>query len=155
MAQSNPTNVIRFLHTIESLKRTKRTGWVDNNVKQPESIADHMHRMGIMAMLVNDPNLQRDKCIKMAIVHDLAEAVVGDITPHAGVSKQDKYSMEKNAMDEFGKLLGDTEMVKEIQGLWQEYEDGKTPEALFVKDLDKFEMIVQALEYEKCKYFPD
>lgn len=35
-----------------------------------------MHRMSIMAMLVNDPSINRDKCIKMAIVHDLAEAVV-------------------------------------------------------------------------------
>jgi putative hydrolase of HD superfamily len=42
-------------------------------------------------------------------------------------------------------------MAQEIVGLWQEYEDAQTPEALFVKDLDKFEMIVQALEYEKCK----
>lgn len=96
-----------------------------------------MHRMGVMAMLVNDPSIDRERyytlessidctltlsstrCIKMAIVHDLAEAVVvretfhfkleidllintffffffqGDITPHAGVSKEDKFTMEK------------------------------------------------------------
>lgn len=53
-------------------------------------------------------------------------------------------------MDSFKELLGNTEEVKEIAELWHEYEDAKTPEALFVKDLDKFEMIVQALEYEKC-----
>lgn len=41
-------------------------------------------------------------------------------------------------------------MANEIAGLWHEYEEAKSPEALFVKDLDKFEMIVQALEYEKC-----
>ncbi|SAM04210.1 hypothetical protein [Absidia glauca] len=137
---SKAGNVIRFLHTIENLKRTKRTGWVDNGINKPESIADHMHRMGIMAMLVDDPSLQRDRCIKMAIVHDLAEAVVGDITPHAGVSKEDKYTMEK---------ARNTTMAQEIVDLWQEYEDASSPEALFVKDLDKFEMIVQALEYEK------
>lgn len=90
--------------------------------------------MGVMAMLVNDPSIDRERyytldssidctltlsstrCIKMAIVHDLAEAVVvretfhfkleinlliniyflqGDITPHAGVSKEDKFTMEK------------------------------------------------------------
>ncbi|KAL0076636.1 HD domain-containing protein [Phycomyces blakesleeanus] len=149
MAQSNPVSVIRFLHTIEQLKRTKRTGWLDYGVKGPESIGDHMHRMGVMAMLINDPSLDRDKCIKMAIVHDLAEAIVGDITPHAGVSKQDKFNMEKSAMDGFQTLLGDTDMAQEITGLWNEYEEAITPEALLVKDLDKFEMIVQALEYEK------
>ncbi|GAA5794963.1 hypothetical protein EDC94DRAFT_592077 [Helicostylum pulchrum] len=149
MSQSNPASVIRFLHVIENLKRTKRTGWLDNGIKGAESIADHMHRMGIMAMLVNDPSINRERCIKMAIVHDLAEAVVGDITPHAGVSKADKFTMEKNAMLGFKESLGNTETANEIVDLWQEYEDAKTPEALFVKDLDKFEMIVQALEYEK------
>jgi putative hydrolase of HD superfamily len=57
-------------------------------------------------------------------------------------------------MDGFKKSLGDTDTVNEIVELWHEYEDAKTPEALFVKDLDKFEMIVQALEYEKCKVSP-
>jgi putative hydrolase of HD superfamily len=51
----------------------------------------------------------------------------------------------------FRELLGNTTMAQEIVDLWQEYEDASSPEALFVKDLDKFEMIVQALEYEKCK----
>ncbi|KAI8073369.1 HD domain-containing protein [Gongronella butleri] len=142
-------NVLRFLHTIENLKRTKRTGWVDNNVKQPESIADHMHRMSVMALLIDDPALQRDKCIKMAMVHDLAEAVVGDITPHAGVSKEDKYKREHDAMLQFKEWLGDAPGAIEMVDLWLEYEQCKTPEALLVKDLDKFEMIVQALEYEK------
>ncbi|ORE04448.1 hypothetical protein BCV72DRAFT_312887 [Rhizopus microsporus var. microsporus] len=151
MAQSNPTNVIRFLHIIENLKKTKRTGWLDNGIKQAESIADHMHRMSIMAMLVNDPSINRDKCIKMAIVHDLAEAVVGDITPHAGVSKEEKFSLEKTAIDGFKEMLDDTDMVNEMASLWHEYEEAKTPEALFVKDLDKFEMIVQALEYERSE----
>ncbi|KAI8365933.1 HD domain-containing protein [Radiomyces spectabilis] len=149
---SNPANVIRFLHTIENLKRTKRTGWLDNGIQNAESIADHMHRMGIMAMLIDDPSLNREKCIKMAIVHDLAEAVVGDITPHAGVSKEDKFNLEKNAMVSFQSMLGDTAMAREIADLWQEYEDAQTAEALLVKDLDKFEMIVQALEYEKSDH---
>ena len=56
-------------------------------------------------------------------------------------------------MRDFQALLGDTNMVREIVNLWQEYEDAQTPEALLVKDLDKFEMIVQALEYEQCKIY--
>lgn len=67
------------------------------------------------------------------------------------MSKQDKFQMEKDAMEGFKASLGDTDTITEIVDLWHEYEEAKTPEALFVKDLDKFEMIVQALEYEKCK----
>lgn len=48
-------------------------------------------------------------------------------------------------------LLGWNAQAQEISGLWAEYEAADTPEALLVKDFDKFEMIMQALEYEKCK----
>lgn len=60
--------------------------------------------------------------------------------------------LSQAAMQDFQSMLGNTPVAQEIVDLWQEYEDAKTPEALLVKDLDKFEMIVQALEYEKCKY---
>ncbi|RUS34079.1 HD domain-containing protein 2, partial [Jimgerdemannia flammicorona] len=146
---SKPSNVIKFLHIIENLKRTKRTGWVDNGIKGPESIADHMHRMAVMAMLFDNKSLDTSKCVKMAIVHDLAESVVGDITPHMNVSKTEKHKLELDAIESFRTLLGDTPQSREIRNLWQEYEDASTPEALLVKDLDKFEMLVQAVEYEK------
>ncbi|KAG2232303.1 hypothetical protein INT48_009324 [Thamnidium elegans] len=68
MSQSNPASVIRFLHVIENLKRTKRTGWLDNGIKGAESIADHMHRMGIMAMLVNDPSINRERYTLLLLV---------------------------------------------------------------------------------------
>jgi putative hydrolase of HD superfamily len=48
-------------------------------------------------------------------------------------------------------LLGWTAQAQEISSLWEEYEAAATPEALLVKDFDKFEMIVQALEYEQCR----
>ncbi|KNC99121.1 uncharacterized protein SPPG_09273 [Spizellomyces punctatus DAOM BR117] len=146
---SDPRGVLRFLHTIENLKRTKRTGWVDQQIPDAESIADHMHRMGVLALLIDDPSLDRTRAIKMAIVHDLAEAIAGDITPHSGVSKEEKYRLELEAMDELVTLLGHSKEALEIKALWEEYEAGESPEALYVKDLDKFEMIVQAVEYEK------
>jgi putative hydrolase of HD superfamily len=66
-----------FLETCGNLKRTKRSGWVNNNVKEPESIADHMHRMGLISMLITDASIDRSKLVKMAIVHDIAEAIAG------------------------------------------------------------------------------
>ena len=52
---------MRILH---NLKTTKRTGWVRKNVPGPESIADHMYRMSVMAMIAGDENVDREKCIK-------------------------------------------------------------------------------------------
>lgn len=48
--------MLEFFHTIEKLKTQKRTGWVHEDIHQPESIADHMYRMGIMAMILPETN---------------------------------------------------------------------------------------------------
>ncbi|KAF9199062.1 HD domain-containing protein 2 [Haplosporangium sp. Z 27] len=145
---------LQFLHTVEKLKRTKRTGWVNHQIKPAESIADHMYRMSIMALLIDEKTagVDKNRCIKMAIVHDLAESLVGDITPYDGVTVEDKHTRERNAMHHLcHELLGWTEQAREIEGLWNEYEAASTPEALLVKDFDKFEMIMQALEYEQSE----
>ncbi|KAK3842070.1 MAG: HD domain-containing protein [Linnemannia gamsii] len=145
---------LQFLHIVEKLKRTKRTGWVNNGIKPAESIADHMYRMGIMTMLIDEKTagVDKNRCIKMAIVHDLAESLVGDITPYDGVTVEDKHTQERNAMHHLcHELLGWSAQAQEISALWAEYEAAATPEALLVKDFDKFEMIMQALEYEKSE----
>lgn len=119
------------------------------DVKDAESIADHMYRMGLMALIASDiPGVDRNKCIKMAIVHDIAEAIVGDITPADGIPKEEKSRREQEALKHMCEVLGGGSRAKEIAELWMEYETNSSPEAKFVKDLDKVEMILQALEYE-------
>ena len=51
---------------------------------EPESIADHMYRMSLMAMISSFSNgkIDTNRCIQLALIHDLAEAQVGDITPY-------------------------------------------------------------------------
>ncbi|XP_020231267.1 HD domain-containing protein 2 isoform X1 [Cajanus cajan] len=148
-AAPSASSVIDFLSICHRLKTTKRTGWVRKDVKNPESIADHMYRMGLMALIASDvPGVDRNKCIKMAIVHDIAEAIVGDITPMDGISKSEKNQREQAALDHMCEVLGGGSTAKEIAELWMEYEANSSPEAKFVKDLDKVEMILQALEYE-------
>ncbi|KAI8900314.1 HD domain-containing protein [Globomyces pollinis-pini] len=147
---NSKSNVLQFLSICENLKTTKRTGWINHNIPNPESISDHMHRMSIISMLIDDSTIQKDKLIKMAIVHDLAEAIVGDITPNdIKITKDEKMKLELNAINEFTILLNNNDQINEIKELWLEYEEAKTPEALLCKDIDKFEMIVQAFEYEK------
>lgn len=53
-----------------------------------ESIADHMYRMGIITMLCPpETGIDRDRCVKLALIHDMAEALVGDITPPDNIAK--------------------------------------------------------------------
>ncbi|KAG8792830.1 hypothetical protein FRC16_011240 [Serendipita sp. 398] len=78
------------------------------------------------------------------------EATAGDITPDEGISKEDKGRLEEAAMRNFTtEMLHDSPAAKRILSLWREYEDQSTPEARFVKDLDRIEMALQAREYEK------
>ena len=137
----------------EQLKLTPRTGWVNHGVDKPESIADHMYRMSLMAMVAAKemPGLDQNRCVKLALIHDLAEAIVGDITPHDPVSKEEKAKMEADAMAKIRDMLGDSLGGEEVEALWHEYEDQVTDEAKLLKDLDKLEMIMQAGEYERAQ----
>lgn len=141
---------LAFFHILERLKTQKRTGWIDHGIGKPESISDHMHRMAVLAMCTSDEKLDISKCVMMCVVHDLAEAQVGDITPREGISRAEKLRLEEEAMHNFiHEMLHNSPAAQRIEALWREYEDGKTPEARFVKDLDRFELASQAFEYER------
>ena len=90
----------------------------------------------------------------MALVHDMAEALVGDITPADPVTKSEKSRREAEAMSflsDGGLLKGyyGGEQGKGLREVWEEYEDGKTLESVFVHDVDKMELLLQMVEYER------
>lgn len=150
---SAPSSPLYFLQIIQRLKTTPREGWRRFDIINGESIADHMYRMGIITMLCPpELDINRDRCVKMALIHDMAEALVGDITPPDNVAKDVKYQRELDSMhyicDELLKPISPT-IAEEFLGLWLEYEEGTTKEAIFVKDVDRFELVSQTIEYEK------
>ncbi|GAA5832873.1 hypothetical protein JCM11251_000512 [Rhodosporidiobolus azoricus] len=147
--------VLGFFHTLERLKTNKRTGWVNQGIEKPESIADHMWRMAMLCLAFPETqSLDISKCVMLSLVHDLAEGDVGDITPeHAsGVSKATKLALEEKAMDRMYSLLGSSSIpALRLKSLWDEYEARETPESKFVKDLDLYELCQQAVEYENSQ----
>ena len=145
-----------FMHYLQNLKLAKRTGWYHHNVPEPESISDHMYRMGVLAMLIKDDKIDIRKSVMMALVHDISEALVGDLTPHCQVDKDEKSRREHEAIHILTHdLLGDTDASHTIFQLWREYEERQTREAVLVKDLDCFELCLQAFEYEKLHDIQD
>ncbi|XP_026663503.1 5'-deoxynucleotidase hdd1 isoform X2 [Phoenix dactylifera] len=149
ISSSSASSAIDFLTLCHRLKATKRKGWINHGIKGPESIADHMYRMALMALIAGDlPGVNRERSIKIAIVHNIAEAIVGDITPSDGVPKAEKSRREQKALNEMCEILGGGLRADEIKELWAEYENNASIEARLVKDFDKVEMILQALEYE-------
>uniref|UniRef100_A0ABK0LXT8 5'-deoxynucleotidase HDDC2 n=1 Tax=Rattus norvegicus TaxID=10116 RepID=A0ABK0LXT8_RAT len=145
--------LLRFLRLVGQLKRVPRTGWVYRNVEKPESVSDHMYRMAVMAMVTRDDRLNKDRCIRLALVHDMAECIVGDIAPADNIPKEEKHRREEEAMKEITQLLPE-DLRKELYELWEEYETQSSEEARFVKQLDQCEMILQASEYEDMENKP-
>uniref|UniRef100_A0A1A8F8U9 5'-deoxynucleotidase HDDC2 n=1 Tax=Nothobranchius korthausae TaxID=1143690 RepID=A0A1A8F8U9_9TELE len=146
-------NMLQFMKLIGQLKRVPRTGWVYRKVKNPESVSDHMYRMAMMSLTITDPSVNKDRCIKLALVHDMAECIVGDIAPSDNVSKEEKHRREKEAMEHLTSLLPEG-LKQEIFALWEEYEHQSSPEARLVKQFDLLEMILQAHEYEELEGTP-
>lgn len=163
---SHTKNTIDFLSICGKLKRTKRTGWTKyeeiTQHARVESVADHSFRIALMAFVFGlqqqreggdeeedkeEKVLDVQKLVTMALVHDIAESIVGDITPHCGISKEEKNKLEVEAMQKLKETLGDV-AGETIETLWLEYENGSSREARVVKELDKLEMLLQASEYE-------
>jgi putative hydrolase of HD superfamily len=150
-AKPDAGDLLDFFQICGQLKVTKRTGWVNNRVAGPESVSDHMYRMALMSFVATEQPLDKDKCIKLALAHDLAEALVGDIVASGPEASAEKHRLENEAMLSILSTLNNSRVGHELVALWREYEEQRTPEAQFVKDLDKLEMLVSAFEYERAQ----
>jgi len=153
----NTESPVPFFHLLERLKTTKRAGWHRFGIADCESISDHMYRMSVLTMMAPaslTSTLDILKCCRMALIHDMAESLVGDITPVDPVSKEEKSRREAMTMDyictnHLGKFNGGLN-GQDVRAIWQEYEDSVTKESLFVHDVDKIELLLQMVEYERA-----
>jgi len=144
-------SVLDFMLLAGLLKTNKRTGWLLRGIENPESVADHQYRMALTASIAwtGGRNSAAGNPVLVALVHDIAEALVGDFAPHDNITKRDKRVLEAAALRTLRACLGwSTPPAKALQAAWEEYEHQTSPAGSFVKQLDKLEMCVQALEYE-------
>ncbi|CAD6193213.1 unnamed protein product [Caenorhabditis auriculariae] len=141
--------IAELLKVCDNLKHLKRTGWVKRGVPEPETVACHMYRMAILAMALEGEieNLDVIRALKMSLVHDIGESIVGDITPHCGISQEDKFNLENEAMKRIASYVPN--VGDEWMQLWNEYEEATSLTATVVKHLDKFDMVAQAWSYEQ------
>lgn len=130
-----------------------RRGWVDKaGIESPESVADHTYMTTLMAMVFGDLlGLDTSKLMKLAILHDLAEHITGDIMP-GEMSKDEKVMMEHDSMlNILGRLprLHRRRLYDEYVKLWNEYTANTSPESQLVHEIDKLEMALQAMLYSE------
>jgi putative hydrolase of HD superfamily len=146
------SNLAEFFKTVLKLKTTPRQGWINKlGLQDPESVADHCFLTSIMAMILADKkNLDTTKIIKMSLLHDLAEAITGDLTPD-DVTKTKKIEIENSAMTQILSNLDDSQN-SEYMGIWIEYQKNTSKEAKLLHQIDKLEMAIQASDYHKKGY---
>ena len=167
-------DLLNFFIEIGKLKKMSRTGWVWLGIKNPETIGQHIFRVAVMNWILAQkvrPKLNLERIIKISLVHDLCEVFVGDMTPYWGLLPKDikkrrevlkrwirlplkmkkkrdsvKFKKEKDSIQKLTKFLKPN-LKKEIMNCWLEYERMVTREGKFVKQGDKVETLLQALEY--------
>lgn len=142
------TSFFEAITALEGLKKRLRSGWVKRGVKNVESVADHSWRAGLMAYMLAPEGCDKDKMLKVGLIHDATEIFDEDFNPTSGVTKEEKEKRERVSAEKFFSFLP-AKMKKELQEIWEEFEERKTKEAQFVKQIEILEMLFQALEYEK------
>lgn len=148
----NTSDLISSLEHIYQLKAIPRSGWLQSGIAETgvESIAAHSYGMSILilnlrtVLQANGVNVER--ALNMALVHDIAESIVGDLTPHDAVSEVTKYAAEASAIQ---KIVSGVQEGDYFLDLWEDFEAVKSPEAKLVKRIDKLDMLIQAYLYEK------
>jgi len=165
---------LNFLIEAGKLKKIPRTGFVWLGIKNPETIAQHTFRVAIMNWILGEkvkPKLNSKKVIQISLAHDLCEVYAGDVTPYWGLLPRDKkrrqeilkrwirlpqkikikrekikFMKEKAALQKLIRALP-AQLKKEIMICWLDYEKLISREGRFVKQGDKVETLLQALEY--------
>jgi putative hydrolase of HD superfamily len=164
-------SLVTFWELASQLKRVRRQGWIDRGVRDPESSADHSWGVALLAWMVahGRPDLDRERLLLLGLVHDLPEALAGDATPfdvdrdasgaipkarfsvlptYSPSARKQKRAAEVAALDSLLAALPES-LRRDIRTAWEEYDTQSTPEARFVKQVDRLETLLQAEEYAR------
>ena len=147
---SKEQNVLNYYTLCNTLKDVVRTGWKDWKVKREriESIAEHVFGVQMLAIAMKSEyqyDIDIMKVIYMLAIHELGETIIGDLTSFQ-ISKEEKEKIEHEAVH---KILGSLIDGDKIEALFLEFDDHKTPEALFAYQCDKLECDIQCKLYDQ------
>ena len=154
----NAQTILDFIEEIGVLKNLPRTGWRFQGIKDGESVADHCYRVSLLSMILADllkthgVRLDAEKVMRMSLLHEVAEARIGDIPFPAleyiseDVKENGENTAVKSMFDAFG-VVG-----KKYIDIWEEFESNTSVEGQLVRAADKLELMIQAYEYEKIGY---
>ncbi len=170
--------LLRLIQFAAKLKSVPRTGWLDRGLDalRVESVADHSFGVALLAWVcalqrqAEGAAIDPERVLKLALMHDLAEAETGDWTPYDGaaipsehdpaarraflkarhsrdpIRRATKRGQEDAVMRTLlASLPGATRSA--LAELWNEHHLGESPEAQFVKQVDRLETFLQSRFY--------
>jgi putative hydrolase of HD superfamily len=168
-------NLLDFLLKIGKLRRMPRLYWLANGIKNPETVGEHIFSVTLTAWVLGKEkkSLNMEKMLKMALCHELSAVYTGDTIPYIRKLPKDKkkrkeilkkwprlpakekvkrfikeYNEEKKALLKLTKKL-DPFLKKEIVALWEDYRKVKSPEALFLIQVNTLAVLLQGLLYQQ------
>ena len=141
---------MEFIAEIDKIKHvTRKTLLMDGS--RHENDAEHSWHLGVMAILLseysNEKGLDVLRVLKMVLVHDIVEIDAGDTFCYDERGILDKREREEKAADRIFSILPD-DQAREIRGLWEEFEECKSPEARFANSLDRLQPLLH--NYRTC-----
>lgn len=141
-------NLLDFLLELQILDRVPRMGFLLRGVARPESVAAHSWHVAFLVWTFGAriPELDGARALEMALIHDLAEARLGDLprTTDRYLPRKTKHAAERLMLEEMAGPDADR-----ILGLLDEYQRGESAEARLVKACDKLQLMIKIYAYER------
>jgi putative hydrolase of HD superfamily len=145
--------IIQVYLEFNHLKQLFRQGWLRHGIPRDrcESVAEHSLGVAVLALLLAEtyhPELDTNKVLRMALLHDFGEIYAGDIIPNDENSTSKSRLERESMLKVFEKLPNGKNYVS----LWEDFESGDSREAHFVRQVDRLEMGLQAAVYQARGY---
>jgi len=140
-----------FLNHFYKLKEVKRSGWESKLLlSHPESVAEHTLSMVVLALVIAEYNNYAStkiiKMIKMTLIHDLGESIIGDYMPNTIITEK-KKQLEDNAINKIISKIPWLVIRNNYIKLWSEFRENKTNTSRLIHLIDKLDMAIQAKYY--------
>ena len=147
----NPSLLLDLLLQANQLKRVPRTGWLMRGLVDTESVSDHTFGVAFIALVLAEmaeAPVDVAKLLTVALIHDLAESILGDV-PSPALSYFPPGAKETAEAEVLDEMVDGLPRLAHWRGWWREFANGSSVESQLVRDADRLDMLIQAYVYEQ------